>query len=148
MVDFAEPSVTQKQTRVVVVDDHPWIRLGLAGMFRQHSEFAICGEAEDAQGALEVIGRENPDLAIVDISLKGDVDGIALTNAIKHQYPHVVVLVLSMHIEADYARRAMDAGASGYLIKSEAPDMIFPVIRGCMEGRQYLSHEVRSRMGT
>src|SRR2546426_9260386 len=104
-----EISTDEKATRVLIVDDHPWVRMGLSSLIRFNKQLMLCGEAEDAASALQAIPAAMPDIVIADISLKGDTDGIELTRLIRKKFPDVIVLVLSMHIEADWAERALAA---------------------------------------
>ncbi len=138
--------VKRATIRVAVIDDHPWVRAGLISTMKPRTEFVVCGEAEDAESALAVIGESRPDIALVDISLKGDVDGIVLTAMIKKQFPSVVVLILSMHVEVDYAIGAKAAGASGYLLKNEASGFLLTAITRCMDGRGFFSEALLRRM--
>ncbi len=105
--------------RVLIVDDHPWVRLGISGLLAVAVGFVVCGEAETGDDALDLAERIRPDIVIVDISLKGDMDGIALTGALKNRASSPAVLVLSMHAEPNIAALAFSAGADGYLNKSE-----------------------------
>ena len=125
--------------RIFIVDDHPWIRMGLSEMLNAVGGFTVCGEAEAGAQALELINEIRPDIAIVDISLKGGMDGIELTGALKRQNPEVAVLVLSLHAELQYATRAFAAGAVGYLNKGEAPHLLAGALRSIMKGETYLS---------
>lgn len=130
----------------MIVDDHPWVRMGLASLIRFNKDLVLCGEADDAKSALRLASEANPDLAIVDISLKDEIDGIELTRRIRAQFPRVIVLVLSMHIEADWAERALTAGARGYMIKSDAADELLGVLPRLMAGEVFLSAEVRAKI--
>jgi DNA-binding NarL/FixJ family response regulator len=124
---------------VVIIDDHPWVRLGLISLIEAQPGFRVCGEAESAQQALEFLKDSTPDVAIVDISLKGEVDGIELTRILKRDYPALPVLVLSMHAEPKYATRALAVGANGYMTKSEAPETLLDTLTRILEGEIYLS---------
>lgn len=139
---MSDTNTTPKPIRIVIVDDHPWIRLGLSGLLDADGGFTICGEAEGSAQAVELINQILPDIAIVDISLKGGMDGIELTGALKRQNPQVAVLVLSMHAELRYATRALAAGAAGYMTKGEASAMLPGALRRIMKGETYLSPEV------
>lgn len=120
--------------RVAVVDDHPWVRMGLVAMLATEDDFMVCGEADDAPGAIELVAASKPDLVIIDISLKGDVDGIELTRQLKTTHPQLVVLTLSLHAESEYQDRALAAGASAYVNKSAVNDCLFDTIRRIMSG--------------
>src|ERR1043166_4646787 len=93
-------------TRILIVDDHPLLRQGIAQLINTEKDMLVCGEAEDAHRALTAIGETKPDIALVDISLKGS-SGIELLKNIKVHYPKLLVLILSMHDESVYAQRAL-----------------------------------------
>lgn len=127
-----------KARRIVVVDDHPLFRHGLAQLINAEADFAVCGEAASAAEALSVIREANPELAIVDVGLKGT-NGIELTKSIRAEFPNVYVLILSMHDESLYAVRALRAGARGYVMKQEALTNVLDAVREVFQGRTYLS---------
>ncbi len=131
--------------RIFIVDDHPILRQGLAQLLAQEKDLIICGQFEDAAHALDAIGKEKPDAAIVDISLKGS-SGIELLKNIKAQYPGLLVLILSMHDESLYAERALRAGASGYIMKQEPPDQVLVALRKVLSGEIYLSEKMSSKL--
>lgn len=124
--------------RVVIIDDHPLIRRGLERMIQSGDGFAVCGEAGDADEAFALVRKELPDLAIVDVSLPGT-NGIDLTKKLLAEFPRLAILILSMHDEADYAVRALRAGARGYMVKQEAVEKILSALRDVMEGRVYIT---------
>ena len=115
-----DAALKSQPTRIVIVDDHAGIRESLRFLLEAEGNFELCGEAENAAKALDLIAAEQPDIAIIDISLKGAVHGLELTRQLKHLYPKLLVLVLSLHAEAQFAFGAIAAGAGGYLSKSEA----------------------------
>src|SRR5581483_7847729 len=115
----AEPKVTK--SRILIVDDHPLFRHGLRDLINAENDLEPCGDAESAPLALDAIRKLNPDLVIVDISLKGT-NGIELIKSIKAEHPKLPMLVVSMHDESPYAVRALRAGARGYVMKQEALD--------------------------
>lgn len=133
--------------RVVIVDDHALIRTGLKALLRRAEDFAVCGEAESAADAMQVIAKTNPAIALFDISLKGDVDGIELTKLALKKYPELRVLVLSMHSEPAYARRALAAGARGYVNKGDATALLIKALRTVRQGGTYLSDDLRHHLG-
>src|SRR5690349_2737198 len=106
----ADQPTPARKRKVFLVDDHPMVRERLAELISQEGDLEVCGEAEDAVTALKRIGQLQPDLAIVDITLK-DTYGIELVKDLKERESHVPVLVLSMHDETVYGERAIRAGA-------------------------------------
>src|SRR5688500_4072482 len=112
----AQEQAAPNKKRVLVVDDHPLVRERVSELINQEPDLVVCGEAEEAVGAMEAVEQFRPDIAIVDISLK-DTYGIELIKDMKAQHPKVPVLVLSMHDESMYAERALRAGAKGYVNK-------------------------------
>lgn len=131
--------------KVLLVDDHPILRQGLAQLLNQEKDITICGQFEEAGKALDACGQLKPDAAIVDISLKGS-SGIELLKNIKVQYPRLLVLVLSMHDESLYAERALRAGASGYIMKQEPPEQVLVALRKVLGGEIYLSQAMNSKL--
>ena len=143
---------TQKKTatnkivsKIFIVDDHPIIRQGLGQLIENEKDLNVCGQAEDAYGALKAIGKLKPDLVIVDISLKHS-NGLELIKNLKQDNPSTGVLVLSMHNESLYAERGLRAGANGYIMKEEAPEKIISAIRRILGGKIYVSENVATRM--
>jgi DNA-binding NarL/FixJ family response regulator len=126
---------------VFLVDDHPLVRESLTSLINQQPDLFVCGEAEDAPHSLREIARLDPDVAIVDISLK-DGSGMELIRAIKTRVPGVAMIVLSMHDEKIYAERAIRAGARGYVMKRESTKRIIAAIRHVLEGRLALSEQI------
>jgi DNA-binding NarL/FixJ family response regulator len=124
--------------RALIVDDHPAVREALAIRIGKLRDLEVCGEAADVPEALALIDSQNPDIAIVDISLKNG-DGIDLIKRIKARNSNVRMLVWSMHSEALYAERALRAGAHGYITKEQATNQIVDAIRQVLDGKVYLS---------
>lgn len=131
---------------VLIVDDHPIMRQGLAQIIDQEPDLYACGEAENSLKALEAITQLQPDVAIVDITLKGRIGGIELIKDIKLRWPTLPVLVLSVHDESVYAERALRAGARGYIMKEEATSRVIKALRQVVAGKIYLSENMASRM--
>jgi DNA-binding NarL/FixJ family response regulator len=132
-------------TRVLLVDDHPVVRQGLAQLINGESDMEVCGQAESASEALKAIKQDEPDAAVVDISLK-DSNGIELIKDLKVRHPQLPVLVLSMHDESFYAERCLRAGARGYITKEEAIETVLTAIRRVLSGDLYLSENMASKM--
>jgi len=131
--------------RIFVVDDHPMIREGLGAQIANEANMELCGEAEDVAEALARIGETEPDLVIVDISLKSG-NGIDLVKRLKAKDTTLVVLVWSMYPENLYAERALRAGARGYVNKGQSADQIMEAIRTVLDGRTYLSAEMSEKL--
>jgi len=133
--------MNKKKQRVVVVDDHPMFRERLSQLINFELDMEVCGEAEDAQEGIRLIRETSPDLAIVDITLKGS-SGLELVKSIKALSMATPVLVLSMHDESLYAERALQAGANGYITKNQATEEVFSAIRRVLAGEIYLSEKM------
>jgi len=125
--------------RILIIDDHPLVRSGICSMLELETDLDVCGEAEDTQSAMSAISDLSPDLALVDISLKGGASGIELLKNIRQKHPDLKTLAVSMHDEETYALRALKAGAQGYVMKQEGTEKIREAIRCVLEGRTYLS---------
>ncbi len=108
----------KNQNKIVLVDDHPIVVQGLSELINQHEDLAVCGTAENAVEALKAIQDLNPDLVIVDLTLK-DCHGLELIESIRLRWSNLFILVLSMHDESLFAERCLRAGARGYIMKQE-----------------------------
>jgi len=127
--------------RILLVDDHPLLREGIAQLVNEQPDLQVCGEAEDRAGALALLEGARPDLAVVDISLK-DQSGLELIKDFKARVPGLLVLVLSMHDETLYAERALRAGARGYIMKREASHKVLDAIRHILAGGVFVSDKI------
>jgi DNA-binding NarL/FixJ family response regulator len=134
----AAGSSASSKKRVFLVDDHPIVRQGLAQLIDSEPDLAVIGQGEDAYASLKAMRDARPDLALVDISLK-DADGLELLKELKAQGAEFPVLILSMHDESLYAERALRAGARGYVMKQEPPDVLLGAIRRVLAGEIYVS---------
>lgn len=134
-----------KKSRVFVVDDHPIVRQGLALLINRESDLTVCGEAEDAQTAMQAVATAKPDILVVDISLSGP-DGLDLLKNVRMRYPDLPVLILSMHDESIYAERALRAGAQGYIMKQEATEKVLVALRRILSHEIYVSERIANRM--
>jgi DNA-binding NarL/FixJ family response regulator len=129
----------------MLVDDHPVMREGLAQMINHEADLTVCGQFEDGARAFAAIAALSPDLAIVDLSLKGS-NGLELVKNIKASYPKLRMLVLSMYDESLYAERVLRAGGAGYIMKEEATEQVMGAIRQVLNGDIYLSSRMSSRL--
>ncbi len=135
----------REKIRVFIVDDHPFVRQGLALLINQQKDMTVCGEAEDENGALKQMEKCRPDIAFVDITLKGS-NGINLIKSLKKWHPDVIILVLSMYDEALFAERVLRAGARGYIMKQDAPDQVLTAIRQVLAGDIFLSEKMSAQL--
>ena len=147
MATIPVPQQTAQATKkkVLVVDDHPLLRQGLAMLINQQADMQVCGEAEEAHAAMQSIAEKHPDIIILDLSLKGP-DGLELLKSIRAAYPDLPVLILSMHDEAIYAERTLRARANGYIMKQEATDKVLVALRRIFNGDVYLSDSMSKKM--
>jgi len=145
MTQEVHAALPAERRRVFIVDDHPIVRQGLAQMLNQEMDFLVCGEAEDAQHALEAIAALQPDLVLVDLSLKGG-SGLDLIRALRARQSALPVLVVSMHDESLYVERVLRAGARGYIMKQEATDTMMYAIRRVLRGDIYVSDKMTTKL--
>ncbi len=130
---------------VLVVDDHPILREGIARLVDRQPDLRTCAEAGDLDEALAALAAQPVDLAVVDLSLKGR-SGMELLKRMKARFPATRAIVVSMHDENLYAERALRAGARGYVMKQEAPRKIVAALREVQAGGLYLSEPLRARL--
>lgn len=135
----------REKARVLIVDDHPVVREGLALLISTQPDMEVCGEAEDVASACRLADARPPDVAIVDISLPGG-GGLELIKRVKALHPAIRMLVSSIHEEGVYAERALRAGALGYVNKREATRTIVDAIRRVRDGHIFLSERMTERL--
>lgn len=131
--------------KVLIVDDHPVSRDGLAIRIERETDLDVCGEAADIAEALKVMEETNPDIAIIDVSLTNG-NGIELVKETKVRFPNIRMLVWSMYDESLYADRAIQAGALGYINKKNVRETIIEAIRTVLAGDVYLSPEYSAKV--
>jgi len=136
---------TRGVVRILIVDDHPVVREGLAMHLASQPDLEVCGEAEDVPGALALLASVRPDMAIIDISLKNG-NGLDLIRRIKDRHDAVRILVWSMYPENLYAERALRAGAHGYLNKGHVTHHVLDAIRAILQGKVYVSGELADQL--
>jgi DNA-binding NarL/FixJ family response regulator len=135
----------QAQTRILIVDDHPMMREGLAQLIGQQPDMAVCGEAGEAGDALEKVRLLKPSLVLADITLPGR-NGLELIKDIQALEAGVLVLVISMHDESFYAERVLRAGGRGYVMKQEGGKKILEAIRQVAAGQIFVSDKMSARI--
>ncbi len=131
--------------QIMIVDDHPLMRKGLAQTLEAEVDLAVCAQVGSAEEALEMVDDAEPDLAVVDISLPG-MSGLELVKHLQAVRPALRILMVSRHDEALYAERAIRAGARGYVMKLRAGDVIVKAVRQVLDGRIYVSEEIKDRL--
>ncbi len=135
----------REKTHIFVVDKHPAIREILRSKIESHPEMRMMGDSARPGKALSLIEQDPPDVVVLEISL-GEADGLALIEEIRSQVPEVRILVFSKYSEDLYAERAIEAGASGYVMKTESTDEVVRAIELVSEGQVFLSRHVASRI--
>src|SRR4029434_1904863 len=133
------------RNRIMVVDDHPMTRNGIADWIRREQDLSVCAEAQNAEQALDAVLKSKPDLVLTDITLPGK-SGLELIKDLRAMQPDLPVLVVSMHDECLYAERVLRAGARGYIMKHERGDDIIRAIRRVLSGKLYVSEQMSARI--
>lgn len=139
------PSVVTAGKRLLVVDDHPVFRHGICQYLGQESNLVICGEAPNAQLALDAMRQLKPDMVLLDVSMPGT-NGIELIKHMLAEQPKLLILMLSMHDESLYALRALRAGAKGYVMKQQAMETILDAVRKVLGGGIYVSPQFSEKL--
>jgi len=133
-----------EKARILLIDDHPVVRHGLRQLIDIEYDLEVCGEAGTLQESLAAIQELSPDLAIVDVAL-GDSDGLEVVRQCRARWPDILVLVLSMMGERLHAEHALRAGAHGYIMKQEAPEVLLTAIRRVLGGGVYINPDLQDR---
>lgn len=141
----ADRRKSNKLNKIIIVDDHPIVAEGLSLLINNQPDLSFVGDADNSHDAIRLINEQEPDLAIVDISLRG-MSGLELTTDIRKRFPSLKVLVLSMHDEFLYAERSLEAGAAGYVMKKERSGIILDAIRQVLKGSVYVSEHIKEQM--
>ena len=131
--------------RIMIVDDHSATRFGVVQLIASTADLKVCGEASSIHEAMRQIQGLNPDLILVDLSLE-DGSGLDLIEQVRRHYPEIKCLVLSMYAESFFADRALQAGAAGYLCKSESIHQIVEAIRQVLKGKMFLTEAMSERI--
>jgi DNA-binding NarL/FixJ family response regulator len=138
-------SAAPARQQILIVDDHPMMRDGLAALITAQPDLAVCAQADDAGEAQQAVEAHRPDLVIMDISLPGK-SGLEAIKDLQALQPGLAILVLSMHDEALYAERVLRAGARGYVMKQEGGKRIMDAIRAVLEGKVFVSEKMSARI--
>ena len=138
---FIKRSTGTARKQILVVDDHPMMRTGLAQIVNAQPGLEVFGEAGSPAEALEQLAPKLPDLIMADLTMKGG-SGFEFIREVQARHPELPVLVVSMHDENVYAERALRAGARGYIMKEESPDQLITAILRVLDGGIYLSENM------
>ena len=138
----SSPREASAKRRILIVDDHPLVRRGLTALIDHEPDLTVCAEAATLREGIEAIEASRPDLVIADLSLGID-DGLAMVEAVHSGHEDLPVLVLTMHDGPVYARRALAAGARGYVTKQEMIETLLVAIRCVLDGDEFVSPEIR-----
>jgi DNA-binding NarL/FixJ family response regulator len=131
--------------RVLIADDHAILRRGLTEILLREFEGGRCGEAETAEQVLSLVQAHHWDLVLLDVSMPGR-SGVDVISDLKRLHSHLPVLVLSMHPEDQYAKRALRAGASGYITKDTPPEEFLRAVRKVLAGGRYVSAALAEKL--
>jgi len=131
--------------KIIIVEDHEVFRLGIRELINHEPDLTVCGEADDVNTARDLIKELNPDMAVIDITLKNS-NGFELIKEIRTFYQNIKILVLSMHDELLYAERSLQAGAQGYIMKQETSRSIVKAIRRILDGNVYVSENIMGNL--
>ena len=137
MTQVEQPTTVAARTRVLIVDDHPMTRAGLVHVIDHQPDLIVCGEAESAAQALDILDSSRPDLLLIDITLPGK-SGLELIKDVKAMQPEL--------LESLYVERALRAGARGYIMKHEATNIMMSAIRRVLRGEIYVSDKMMTKL--
>lgn len=126
------------KTRIIIADDHKIIREGLRSLIESETDMEVLAEAENGREAVDLAGRLHPDVVVMDIGMD-NLNGVEATRLITEEMPGVKVIGLSMHADAQFVSRMLEAGASGYVLKDGAFEELVSGLRTVRDGRRYLS---------
>jgi DNA-binding NarL/FixJ family response regulator len=141
--NLSAPAVARR--KVLLVDDHPMMRAGLAQLIRLQPDLEVCCEASDPAEALREIPRCKPDLLVTDMTMPGR-SGVEFVKDVQALHPHLPILVVSMHDEFIYAERVLRAGARGYLMKEAGGEKLLAAIRQVLAGQTYVSERMAAAL--
>ena len=126
--------------KVLLADDHSIVRAGLCRIIEESEKMTVISEASDGREAVQLIREKKPDVAVIDISMP-IIDGLEVINQLQLELPKLPILILTMHEEQQYAVRAIEAGAMGYITKKSAPEQLVTAIEKVYAGSRFLTEE-------
>jgi len=131
--------------RILLVDDHSLVRSGLMKLLEPQKEFQVVGEAGDGEEAIALVKKHQPDVVLMDLSMP-KMSGLEATKIIGEKYPHVRVLVLTMHDNEEYVFQILKAGAGGYILKDSGREELVKAIQAVARGEKYFSSRISEIM--
>jgi two-component system, NarL family, nitrate/nitrite response regulator NarL len=135
---------TLNKSRILIVDDHPAMREGLRAILQSVDDLVVCGEAENGEKAIAAVEELQPDMAIVDISLREKLDGLELTRRLRRRWPALPILTFSLHQGTAYCDAAIAAGALGYCAKGEPSKVVIKAVHEVLQGKKFISKLART----
>ena len=138
-------AVPTARRRILLVDDHPFMRAGLGQLIDCQPDLVVGGEAGNPAEALQALARQRPDLILTDLTMPGR-SGLEFIKDLRAAHPEIPILVVSMHDEAVYAERVLRAGARGYIMKEAGGENLLGAIRQVLRGEVYVSHKMSARI--
>ncbi|WP_273834270.1 response regulator [Guptibacillus sedimenti] len=132
--------------KVLLVDDHAVVRMGLKMLLNSLKDMEVVGEASEGNEGIEIAMQTNPDVILMDLSMPHGKDGLSATSELKKQLPHTAILILTMHDDEEYLFRAIQGGASGCVLKSAPHDELVQAIRSVCSGNAYLHPSATKRL--
>ncbi|MHA3772843.1 response regulator transcription factor [Verrucomicrobiota bacterium sgz303538] len=137
MEDFS----AQRKARILIADDHPVLREGVAQLLNRQADLTVCGDADGVTAADRAVAEHQPDLLLLDLRM-GSGDCLELIKSLRSRVPSLYILVFSQHDEALFAERALRAGANGYIMKEEASSELLTAVRTVLKGEVYVSRKI------
>ncbi|HKB88015.1 MAG TPA: response regulator transcription factor [Ignavibacteriaceae bacterium] len=134
-----------KPIKVILADDHKLVRAGIKFLLEDSHEVNVIGEASNGREAIELTGKLKPDMVFLDIAMP-ELNGLEAAERIKKEYPAVEIIILSMYVDEEYVIQALNAGASGYLLKDSAPDELRIALDTVVQGKVYISPAIPREM--
>jgi DNA-binding NarL/FixJ family response regulator len=139
-------SRTSKSTEILIVDDHPVVRIGIRSMLEDNEDLVVIGEAKNGRQALELFRERHPDVVLLDMDLP-DICGTEVLKRMKEEAEEVPILALSAHDDDEYINALLDGGLSGYVVKEEAPDTLVKAVRAVAAGEKgWISRRIMDNM--
>ncbi len=133
--------MTSKPIRVLLSDDHTLVREGLRSLLTKIPNVSVVAETGNGQEALAFAKKLQPDIAILDISMPG-LNGLELAERLRKEIPNIHVIILSMHAQEDFVRKALRVGAVGYILKNASPTELEDALKSALKGEYYLSNQI------